>query len=78
MGFVGLLYWLFPEYHADFYARYFSMLAIVLPAWVSLALPYFFFVDRKMARPLDGYWHMGKLVTLQWDKMDGKVVGSSC
>lgn len=75
MGFIGLLYWLFPEYHADFYARYFSMLAIVLPAWVALALPYFFFVDRKMARPLDGYWHMGKLVTLQWDKMDGKVVG---
>lgn len=75
MGFVAFLYWLFPEYHGEFYNRYYEMLRIILPPWLILALPYFFFIDRKMREPFDGYWHMGKLVTFQWDAVDGKVVG---
>lgn len=75
MGFVAFLYWLFPEYHGKFYNPYYEMLRIILPPWIVLAIPYFFLVDRKMREPHDGYWHMGKLVTFQWDAVDGKVVG---
>lgn len=75
MGFIGFLYWLFPEYHSKFYDQYYEMLRIVLPPWIALALPYFFFVDRKMREPHDGYWHMGKLVIFQWKAVDGRVLG---
>lgn len=75
LGFVAFFYWLFPEYHAGFYDRYYAMLRLVLPPWVALALPYFHFIDRHMRQPRDGYWHMGKLVTLQWHDLDGKIVG---
>lgn len=74
MGFVGLLYCLFPEYHSAFYDPYFAILRIILPAWLALSIPYFYWLDRKMAAPRDGYWHMGKLVTLQWREVDGAIV----
>lgn len=73
LGFVALLYWLFPEYHAAFYDQYYAMLRTILPPWLTLALPYFYLVDRKMRKPFDGYWHMGKLATFQWDGVDAKV-----
>lgn len=75
LGFVAFLYWIFPEYHGKFYERYYAMLRVILPPWLMLALPYFFFVDRRMRKPRDGYWHMGKLVTFQWDTLDGKMIG---
>jgi hypothetical protein len=75
IGFVALLYWLFPEYHGDFYGRYYAMLRLVLPPLLVLALPYFYFVDRRMTNPLDGYWHLGRLVTLQWEQVDMRVIG---
>ncbi len=75
LGFIALLYWLFPEYHGKFYDNYYRMLALILPPWLVLALPYLHFVDRKMSRPFDGYWHMGRLVTMQWDKVDARIVG---
>ena len=75
MGFIAFFYWLFPEYRSSSYDPYYAMLRIILPPWIALALPYFFFVDSKMHEPFDGYWHMGKLVTFQWDAVSGKVVG---
>ena len=75
LGFVALLYWLLPEYRGAFYGRYYEMLRVVLPPWVALALPYFYFVDRRMPEPRDGYWHMGQLVTFQWHAVDNKVLG---
>lgn len=75
MGFIALLYWLLPEYHGSFYDRYYQMLRLVLPPWIALALPYFFFVDRHMPHPHDGYWHMGKLVTFHWEALDHRIVG---
>lgn len=70
LGFIGLLYWLFPEYHSGTYDHYFSMLRIVLPAWLLLALPYLHFVDRHMRAPHDGYWHMGRWLMLDWARVD--------
>jgi len=62
-GFIAFLYWLLPEYHGEFYDRYFDMLREVLPLWLLLAFPYFYLIDRHMPNPRDGYWQMGKLVT---------------
>jgi hypothetical protein len=56
LGFVGFLYWLFPEYHGAFYKNYYLMLRNILLLWLPLALPYFYFVDRRMRNPRDGYW----------------------
>lgn len=75
LGFVALLYWLFPEYHGDFYDNYYRMLSLVVPPWLVIALPYIYFVDRKMARPLDGYWHLGRVVTMQWGQVNWRIVG---
>ena len=70
LGFVAALYWIFPEYHGSFYEHYYSMLRFVLPIWLLLALPYFYFIDRRMPKPLDGYWHMGQLVAFHWHRVD--------
>lgn len=75
LGFIAFLYWLFPEYHNKFYNQYYEMLRLVLPLWLVVALPYFFFIDRKMREPHDGYWHMGMLVMFRWSAIDGKVLG---
>src|SRR6266496_1183178 len=75
LGFVGLGYWLFPTYHDSFFANYRELLRLILAPWLMLAIPYFFWIDRKMREPRDGYWHMGKLVTLQLGEVDFRAVG---
>lgn len=75
VGLVGLGYWLFPEYHRDFFGDYYQSLRFIAWPWIALAVPYFFLVDRKMRNPRDGYWHLGKLVLLQWKLVDRKTVG---
>lgn len=75
LGFIAFIYWLFPEYHGSFYDRYYLMLRNILVPWMVLALPYIFLVDRRMRNPYDGYWHMGKLVTLQWAALDRNIIG---
>lgn len=72
VGFIALLYALFPEYYKgeSFYGHCIGALRIVLPVWVALALPYIYWIDRRMADPYDGLWHLGKLVLLQWRGAD--------
>ena len=74
LGFVAFLYWLFPEYHGEFYGRYYAMLSIVLTPWLLLALPYLYMIDRHMPKPHDGYWHLGMLVIFQWSDVDRRVI----
>jgi hypothetical protein len=54
------------------------MLRVVLPPWLLLALPYFFFVDRHMPHPRDGYWHMGKLMAFSGRQWTGALLVSTC
>ncbi len=75
LGFVGFLYWLLPEYHGSFYNRYYQMLLIVVPPWLIVALPYFYWVDKHMLQPKDGYWQMGRVLTLKWQEVDGPALG---
>ena len=75
LGFMALLYWLFPEYHGSFYHRYYQMLWAVLPPLLFLGLPYVYLIDRHMPEPRDGLWHMGMTVLLQWQAVDTRIVG---
>jgi protein-S-isoprenylcysteine O-methyltransferase Ste14 len=77
VGFLALLYWLFPEYyHGDnFYGHCRVALGVVLPLWALLALPYIYWVDRRMQDPHDALWHMGRLVTLRWRGLPLPLIG---
>jgi Isoprenylcysteine carboxyl methyltransferase (ICMT) family len=74
LGFVAALYWLLPEYHGSFYDRYYELLRIILVPWLVLAVPYLYLVDARMNEPRDGYWQMGKLMTLRLREVDRAVV----
>lgn len=73
-GFIGLLYWLFPEYHGSFYRNYWAMLEILMPMWAVAAVPYFYFVDSRMQVPRDGYWHLGRLLLFRWADVDNVLL----
>ncbi len=73
-AFIGLLYWVFPEYHGAFYDNYYRMLKFVLPVWVLASIPYIVLIDRIMRVPQDSYWHMGKAVMLQWQQVDFAIL----
>ena len=70
VGFVAWLYWLFPEYHGDFYGRYYELLKLILPPWLLLALPYLYWVDARMPKPQDGYWMLGRLLLMRREGVD--------
>ena len=70
LGFVGLVYWIFPEYHGDFYADYFRALRYFLPAFLLAGPAYFYYVDKRMSDPFDGYWHLGSIIIFQSNRVD--------
>ena len=74
LALVAGLYWLFPEYQGAFYLPYYHLLWKVLPYWLVLAVPYFYLIDRHIVNPQDGYWHLGKLATFQWELVDRHIV----
>lgn len=67
---IAFVYWLFPEYHGDFYKHYYTLLRNCLPAVCILAIPYIFLIDRHMLEPRDGYWQMGQIVLGRWKNRD--------
>ncbi|HEY5020228.1 MAG TPA: isoprenylcysteine carboxylmethyltransferase family protein [Steroidobacteraceae bacterium] len=76
VGFIALLYWLFPEYaSAGFYANYWQALRVVLPLWALVSLPYIYWVDQRLLSPCDALWQMGRLLTLRWHDVSGRVIG---
>ncbi len=77
VGFVALIYRLFPEYRGQpsFYDHYWAALAVLLPVWAVLALPYLYWVDRRLARPEDSLWQMGRLVSCRWRGLSARVIG---
>lgn len=69
VGFVGVLYWLLPEYHGSFYAPYFSALRYLLPAWALLCVPYLYW--RQRVDPVvDGYYRLGALLSGDVEQVD--------
>lgn len=75
LGIFGALYYIIPEYHKDFYNRYFAFLHFFIPILLGIAVPYFWWMDGRMKEPNDAYVHMGKLVLLRWKEVNFVVVG---
>ncbi|MBK6739011.1 MAG: isoprenylcysteine carboxyl methyltransferase [Haliea sp.] len=69
------VYSLFPEYRGAFYQKYYAALRLLAPWFVVVAVPYFFWMDRRDGGERDGYWHMGQLALLRWDHIDRRMVG---
>ena len=74
VGFIGGLYWLLPEYDKAFYRPFFELTNIVWPYWALASVPYFYFIDRRMRDPVDGYWHFGRLLLGQWRQVDRAIL----
>lgn len=70
IGFLYIIYWLFPEYQGSFYTKFYELARQVIPIWLIVAIPYFIWVDGKMIQPEDGYWNMGLLASGQWSKVN--------
>ena len=76
LGCLALLYWLFPEYRLlGFYAHYWAALRVLLPLWAVLALPYLYWVDRRLPEPHDALWQLGRVMTLQWQDVRAAQIG---
>jgi protein-S-isoprenylcysteine O-methyltransferase Ste14 len=74
IGFVALLYWLTPEYHAQFYDTYYKALKVLLPPWAIAAPFYIYWVDRRLPQPRDSLWQMGRLMLGRWQEVDPRVI----
>jgi protein-S-isoprenylcysteine O-methyltransferase Ste14 len=77
VGFIALLYWLFPEYYRgqEFYANYYAALRVLLPAWAVVAVPYLWWVDRRLPKPEDSLWQLGRVLLGQWPGVDARLIG---
>jgi hypothetical protein len=77
LGSVALLYWAFPEYYraGGIYQRYWQALWLLLPAWLVSALPYLWWVDRRLQQPEDALWQMGRLLLGRWRDVQPAVLG---
>lgn len=70
LALAALLYWIFPEYHRNYYGAYFAFVKMLLGWLACAAIPYFIVIDHYMVKPEDGYWQMGLLVFGQWGKIN--------
>jgi protein-S-isoprenylcysteine O-methyltransferase Ste14 len=68
---IGTAYWLFPVYRDSLYDPYWTALREIGPWCAVAAVPYFFYIDRRMADPYDGYWQAGMAVLGHVDRIDG-------
>ncbi|MFO1410479.1 MAG: isoprenylcysteine carboxylmethyltransferase family protein [Steroidobacteraceae bacterium] len=72
----ALYYRLLPEYGAGgFYRDYFQALRWLLPPWLLLALPYLWWVDRRLAAPRDALWQLGRALLGRWGDVRWSEVG---
>ena len=77
LGAVAVFYRLVPEYHrpGDFYGHYWQALRWLLPPWLLLALPYLWWVDRRLAAPEDALWQIGRALLGRWRDVRRPEVG---
>jgi len=74
IGLVLCVYWVFPEYQGTFFDPYYTMIRVGIPPLLIVALPYFLIIDRYMAEPRDGYWHVGQLLFCRWRAVDWNIL----
>lgn len=61
LGLIALTYWLFPEYHGDFYDPFWRFLRLLAPWVAPAALLYFLWSDARLNQADDVYWHLGRI-----------------
>src|SRR5450432_400541 len=70
---VALAYWLFPEYHGDFYEPYWRFLRTLAPAIVLIPF-YFLWADTRMSEVRDEYQALGGAVLGRARPGDGELI----
>ena len=78
IGFILCAYWLFTEYHDQYYAPYFVLIRACIPLLLVVAFPYFLIIDRYMVKPKDGYWQAGQFLFCRWQNVDCCALGQHC
>ena len=73
LSLIALAYWLFPEYHGDFYQPYWQFLSTLAPL-IVLVPPYFIWADRRTPQPRDEFVELGRLVIGQWREVDRALI----
>jgi len=73
IGFVALIYWLFPFYYSGFYEYWVFIKYIALILLIG-GIPYFIILDKYLIEPCDSYWHFGMFILGQWQKCNFKTV----
>ena len=74
LGVLALIYLTVPEYSESFYARFWTVLRIVLPYFLVLSVPYFLVVDALQANPRDGYWYEANLFAFRFKHVNWRVL----
>ncbi|MGD1047092.1 MAG: isoprenylcysteine carboxyl methyltransferase [Bacteroidota bacterium] len=74
IGFVALIYWLFPIYRSGFYDNYWIFIKYIALILLVGGIPYFIILDKYLVEPRDSYWHFGMIILGQWKKSDIKIV----
>lgn len=69
VGMVLAVYALAPEYQGHFYRHWNVFLWRTGPPALALGAVYLAWIDRRLADPYDGYWHLGRVLT-------GRVAGA--
>jgi hypothetical protein len=77
LGAAALYYALLPEYTdgSGYYRNYFQALRWLLPPWLLCALPYLWWVDRRLAAPQDALWQLGRALLGRWRDLRPAAVG---
>ncbi len=71
---VAFLYWLFPEYHRDYYVRFFLAARTVVPWLPLICIPYFLFVEWRLPAEEGGAWHAALVILGKWSQVDWFVM----
>jgi isoprenylcysteine carboxyl methyltransferase (ICMT) family protein YpbQ len=73
LALVALAYWLFPEYHGDFYLPYWQLLRLLAPCLV-LVPPYLVWADRRTREEHDELLEFGLLLSGRQRNLDGALL----
>jgi hypothetical protein len=75
IGFVALIYWLFPVYRSDaLYENYWIFIKYIAVILLAGGIPYFFILDKYLKEPRDSYWHFGMMMLGHWKKINIKII----
>lgn len=67
---IAFLYWLFPEYHRDYYDRFFAAARIVVPWLPVICIPYFLYVEWRLPFEEGGAWNTALIILGKWNDID--------